>query len=353
MTARALLLSPSGGLGGGIERYVETVEWALAEQGVEYARVDLYQRDGQGRASAYTHLLAKARSYLSASDAPTRLIAAHSNLLPATSLLARHRLACGVSVICHGAELWGDHPQLRDRVEKHLMRRPGVRVIAVSNFTAGVLSDICQATILPPGLSQDWFQLLVEESATSHKSCQGVHLMTAFRLGTWDSKGLPELLSAVASLGRADVKVTVCGNGEPPPGLVALIRTYPFCSLRPRLSDRELASALAAADLFVLATRMQLGRHASGEGFGLVLLEAQVAGTPVVAPAYGGSHDAYVDQVTGVAPADETTEALAKTLDELLDDPGRLAQMGKQAAEWARESFAPGRYASRAVTALL
>jgi hypothetical protein len=40
-------------------------------------------------------------------------------------------------------------------------------------------------------------------------------------------------------------------------------------------------------------------------------------------------------------------------LDELLRDPGRLERMGKRAAEWARESFAPERYASRAVGRLL
>jgi glycosyltransferase involved in cell wall biosynthesis len=180
-----------------------------------------------------------------------------------------------------------------------------------------------------------------------------LHLATAFRLGDWDGKGLPQLLGAVAAIGRSDVQVTVCGSGEPPPELQSLVREHPFCSLRPGLTDRELAGQLAAADLFVLATRTRPGRAASGEGFGLVLLEAQVAGTPVVGPAYGGSHDAYVDRVTGVAPADETTGSLAKILDELLRDPSRLARMGRQAAEWARESVSPEAYASGVVASLL
>ena len=93
-----------------------------------------------------------------------------------------------------------------------------------------------------------------------------------------------------------------------------------WCSLRPGLSDRELAHQLADADLFVLATRTRRGRSASGEGFGLALLEAQVAGTPVVGPAYAGSRDAYVDRVTGVAH-DESSDALATALDQLLRDP--------------------------------
>ena len=41
MTDRVLLLSPSRGLGGGIERYVATLEWAFAAEGVECQRLDL------------------------------------------------------------------------------------------------------------------------------------------------------------------------------------------------------------------------------------------------------------------------------------------------------------------------
>jgi glycosyltransferase involved in cell wall biosynthesis len=119
------------------------------------------------------------------------------------------------------------------------------------------------------------------------------------------------------------------------------------------LTDEEFARELASADLFVLATRTQFGRKASGEGFGLVLLEAQVAGTPVVGPAYGGSREAFIDNVTGAAPTDESSGALAELLNRMLDDPKRLALMGEWGARWARESFAPEQYAPIAVSRLL
>ena len=41
MPGRVLVLTPSRGLGGGIERYVEALEWAFADQGVKYGRLDL------------------------------------------------------------------------------------------------------------------------------------------------------------------------------------------------------------------------------------------------------------------------------------------------------------------------
>jgi glycosyltransferase involved in cell wall biosynthesis len=84
-----------------------------------------------------------------------------------------------------------------------------------------------------------------------------------------------------------------------------------------------------------------------------VLIEAQIAGTPVVAPAYGGSHDAYVHGITGDAPLDETAGSLAHVISSLLDDPRRLASMASRAAIWARESFDPDRYSTLAVQQLL
>jgi len=353
MTGRALLLSPSCGLGGGIERYVETLQWAFSAQGVEHSRVDLCHADHQARVSAHARMLTQCRRLLRANRAPTRLVVAHRALLPLASLLAREPFACGISVICHGTDVWGDRPRLRQGIESRLMGRPDVRVIAVSSFTAGALSANCPATILPPGLSRDWFQTLVASSKRDRKRNDEVSLITAFRLGDWRGKGLPQLLGAVAALKRTDVRVSICGSGEPSQELQSLIRKYPFAKLLPGLTDHELACELAEADLFVLATRTRSGRDSSGEGFGLVLLEAQVAGTPVIAPASGGSHDAYLDRVTGVAPTEESAESLSETLNELLRDPCRLAQMGQKAGEWARDAFSPEHYASRAVARLL
>jgi glycosyltransferase involved in cell wall biosynthesis len=349
VTGSALLLTPSRGLGGGIERYAETVEWAFAAQGVECRRVDL-SRPG---VSSHAQMLARARAMLRADGAPARLVVMHRALLPVACLLASESAVCGISVVCHGGEVWGGHHRPRWHLESRLMRRSYVRVVAASTFTAGALSGSCRATILTPGLSEEWFQALVDASAVSGQRGPGIDLVTVFRLADWRNKGLPQLLDAVEALGRPDIRVTVCGSGAPPPELQRLVHEYRHCTLRQGLTDHELAHQLAAADLVVLATRTRSGRNASGEGFGLVLLEAQVAGTPVVGPAFGGSSDAFVDQVTGVAPPDESTEALAMLLEDLLKDPQRLAHMAERAAEWARECFSPQCYASRVVARLL
>ena len=238
-------------------------------------------------------------------------------------------------------------------METQLMRRPAVRLVAVSSFSAGALHGVTSASVLPPGLSKEWFSVLSEAAVAGDTTRTGMHLVTAFRLVSWQDKGLPEILKAVAELGRTDVRLTVCGTGEEPDGLRRLVRQYPCCTVRSKLSDRELAGELAAADLFVLATRFRSGRRPSGEGFGMVLIEAQLAGTPVVGPAHGGSRDAYLEGITGLTPTDESPEALAKVLDDLLQDPHKMSQMGKRAAAWTQESFDPEQYALRAVNCLL
>jgi phosphatidylinositol alpha-1,6-mannosyltransferase len=349
MTDRVLLLSPSHGLGGGIERYVATLEWAFAAEGVTCQRLDL---SGPGL-RAHARLLARGLTALRADPVPARLVIAHRTLLPVAVLLARDSAAGGLSVLCHGSEIWDSRCRPRRGLERRLMRSAGVRVVAVSNFTAGALMRDRRATVLPPALSREWFDTLAAAAAGTQDSGPGIRLATALRLADWEAKGLHQLVAAVAALGRPDVCLTICGSGPVPTGLLRLISAYSWCGIRPDLSDGELARELAAADLFVLASQTTSGRRAVGEGFGLVLLEAQAAGTPVIAPAYGGSREAYVEGVTGVAPSDESAEALTRTLDGLLKDPARLAWMGSHAAQWARQAFAPEHYAQLAVSRLL
>jgi phosphatidylinositol alpha-1,6-mannosyltransferase len=350
----ALLLAPSRGLGGGIERYLQTVESAFSHAGVTSRRFDLSRSGPAGHRA----LLAEAGAALAGSTGPARprLVVGHRSLLPVAAMLARRHPVDGISVVCHGSDVWKSRRTPRSGLETWLMRRHDVRLVAVSSFTAGALLPHGLATILPPGLSRAWFGELVgaaDREAGRAATRSGLGVMTAFRLAEWRDKGLPQLTAALAALGRDDVRLTVFGSGAPPADLIAHVRRYPWCTLRPGLDDAELAARFAQASLFVLATRTRPGKRPSGEGFGLVLLEAQVAGTAVVGPAHGGSPGAYLDGITGETPRDESVPALAQVLDGLLARPARLGLMGTRGAEWARARFDPDRYAALAVERLL
>ncbi|NDL57651.1 glycosyltransferase family 4 protein [Phytoactinopolyspora mesophila] len=348
MSGTVLLLAPSRGLGGGIERYVSTVEAAFQQRDVRYHRLDLVSADQPLSVIAKLRFVREVSRMARLSNGPLRLVLAHRNLLPVVRAVAWRTTYEGATVIVHGSELWSGR---RDS-GRRMLRRPDVRVVAASAFSAGTLVRDCHATVLHPGVPAAWYRTLVKAARQSHAGDE-INLVTAFRLADWQSKGLGTLLEAISMLDDARVRLTVCGTGPVPADLRAATLPYSWCRLAPDLSDSDLAVQLAGADLFVLCTRTQAGAVASGEGFGLVLLEAQLAGTPVIAPAHGGSDDAFLRDITGVAPVDETPQALSAVLAPLLKDGPRRARMGRAAATWSRTRFEPREYGERIIHALL
>ena len=71
------------------------------------------------------------------------------------------------------------------------------------------------------------------------------------------------------------------------------------------------------------------------EAYGLVLLEAQAAGLPVVAGRSGGVPDIVVDGETGLLSPEGDALAFAIALDGLLADPAQASRMGAAAAQKA------------------
>ncbi|HJP66402.1 MAG TPA: D-inositol-3-phosphate glycosyltransferase [Actinomycetota bacterium] len=89
----------------------------------------------------------------------------------------------------------------------------------------------------------------------------------------------------------------------------------------------RLAEFYSAADVVVVPSR--------SESFGLVALEAQACGRPVVAAAVGGLRHSIVDGVTGFLVPGHDPEAFADQMAELLEHPHLKRRMGLAAAEHA------------------
>ena len=101
-------------------------------------------------------------------------------------------------------------------------------------------------------------------------------------------------------------------------------------------SDEQLLHCYQQCDLFVLPNRA-IGRDV--EGFGMVLLEAQACGKPVVAGASGGTAETMRVPETGRIVACETPEPLAAMVNELLANPNERIEMGRHGREWVCERF--------------
>jgi len=107
--------------------------------------------------------------------------------------------------------------------------------------------------------------------------------------------------------------------------------------LPPQTGD-DLPALYRAADLVAVPSH--------NESFGLVALEAQACGTPVVAAAVGGLVTAVRDGVSGVLVDGHDPVDWARVLGGLLAAPGRRAELSRGAVAHAR-SFSWARTASR------
>ncbi|PZS14404.1 MAG: D-inositol-3-phosphate glycosyltransferase, partial [Pseudonocardiales bacterium] len=95
------------------------------------------------------------------------------------------------------------------------------------------------------------------------------------------------------------------------------------------VSRETVADYYRAADLTVVPSY--------NESFGLVALESQACGTPVVAAAVGGLPTAVADGVSGVLVDGHDPEQWAKVLGELLRAPSALAQLAAGARAHAEK----------------
>lgn len=71
------------------------------------------------------------------------------------------------------------------------------------------------------------------------------------------------------------------------------------------------------------------------EGWGIVVIEANACGTPVIGYRIPGLQDSIRDGRTGVLVDEETPEALAKAVSDLLGDEKRWKYLSEQALVWA------------------
>jgi phosphatidylinositol alpha-1,6-mannosyltransferase len=104
------------------------------------------------------------------------------------------------------------------------------------------------------------------------------------------------------------------------------------------VGDAELPSIYGMCDVFVMPSRADLGA-CDVEGFGLVYLEANACGKPVIAGRSGGVADAVVDGETGILVPPDSPEALAESICRVLTHKEYAERLGQQGRERAILEF--------------
>lgn len=154
-------------------------------------------------------------------------------------------------------------------------------------------------------------------------------------------KGHDQLILALREIRRQvpDVLYAIVGDGEERKAhdeLVAREGLRDHVQFLAEIGDERLVQCYQQCDVFVLPNR-QVGRDI--EGFGMVLLEAQACGKPVIAGASGGTAETMRVGETGWIMNCDGPETLSRAVAELLLDRGLRGRMGEAGREWVVDNF--------------
>lgn len=155
-------------------------------------------------------------------------------------------------------------------------------------------------------------------------------------------KGQDHLILALPIIRRRvpNVLYAIIGEGDESEYLRRLAREHGVedaVQFRGAPADNELVRCYQQCDLFALPNRAV---GADIEGFGMVLVEAQACGRPVIAGDSGGTAETMCVGQTGLIVDCTQTEILADAVTDLLLDAARRETLGRAGRKWAVEHFA-------------
>jgi phosphatidylinositol alpha-1,6-mannosyltransferase len=351
---RLLLLSPSLGLGGGIERVGDALLDAWPGRAW---RVNLREAEAEGRPSRLTTAAFGVRSvHLAASSAPDLVFCLHAGLLP-VGVAAAAASGAPLALWAHGTEVW--HALLPG--ERRWVRRCSF-IFASSSFTrewlgfrAGI--PVERVSVLPLPIARG---LAARARAFREPHTREPIMLTLSRVvpehrykGHFAiAESMPHVLAALP-----EARWVVAGDGADLPALRALCRELGIeqaVTFTGTVPDAELSRLYGSAGAFVLpSVAMPDAVPPTGEGLGLVYVEAGAFGVPsVVSSLSGGSADFVVHGETGLCAPPGRAEWLARPILRLLTDAELNRRLGHAARERALARHTPEVFASELARAL-
>jgi phosphatidyl-myo-inositol dimannoside synthase len=268
--------------------------------------------------------------------------------LPEGLMALALKITYGIPYLCyaHGEEL---NFAFASRELNWLARRvlnASQFVVANSRNTQSILCEQWglpaeRTRVLNPGVDTERFVPAPRQEAVRDALGWGSRpvVLTVGRLQR--RKGHDQMILALKSIRRMvpDVLYAVVGDGEEREPLQALVTSegqeghVQFLGI---VGEETMIQCYQQCDLFVLPNRQD---GVDIEGFGMVLVEAQACGKPVIAGASGGTAETMRTPDTGRIVPCEGPDALADVVSKLLVDEPLRARMGVSAREWVASRF--------------
>jgi glycosyltransferase involved in cell wall biosynthesis len=268
-------------------------------------------------------------------------------------MLARRAKRIPHVVTVHGGDIFALRGKLLESLKRRVLQRADAVTVNSSHTEAAVRAiapDVGVLARIPMGVSIDALDSAGERRAPEirarHRRGRGPLVIFVGRLV--DEKGPADLLEALAQLlpSLPDATALIVGDGPERAALEQLARTLGVSdrvTFPGWIDTKELGAWLAASDVFVAPSR----RAASGwvEAQGLAVLEAMVAGIPVIATRLGGTPDVVIPERTGLLVDERSPGQIAASVVRLIEDPQLARSLATQARAHARENFSRARSA--------
>ncbi len=314
-------------------------------QGLHTVRVGSQEFSVSGYAGSKTQFaLAALRA---AGRKPKLVMALHPHLAPIVSAMKARSWKFRSIIFTHGVEVWEPLKWPRGAA-----LRGADLVIGPS---AATVEHLISDQNIPPGKVQRlaWgldpeFEARLDApvplSLPPGFPATGKIILTVGRWATNEKyKGADTLLAALPRVLKTvpDASLALVGDGDDLPRLEQMARdlgvTEKAHFLR-GLTAEQLFSCYENCNVFALPS--------SGEGFGLVFLEAMAHGKPVVGGAHGGIPDIVQEGVTGLLVPHGDSARLAQALESLLNNPTKAAEMGARGRDRVAKVFSFAQFQS-------
>lgn len=273
------------------------------------------------------------------------VIIAHPHLLPIIDHLPQ-QIATSSWAWTYGIDVWGNQA-LRWASWLKLVKR----VVAISSFTANEIHRVgknLDISVVPCCVDINHFS----PTATPELIRRSEILICGRMAASERYKGHDVLLESIplveAELGR-EVTLRVVGTGDDLDRLrsksyqLGLANKVIFTG---RLSDDQLLDAYRHCGVFCMPSRVDRRetQYWSGEGFGIVYIEAAACGRPVIASTDGGAPETIVSGETGILVDPRSPKEVAHSIVEILQNSALADEMGYRGRKLVEQRFSFDRF---------
>ncbi|MFH1583394.1 MAG: glycosyltransferase family 4 protein [Candidatus Falkowbacteria bacterium] len=250
------------------------------------------------------------------------------------------------SVILHGLDLSSAIKKTRKKWLAEKILKNAEKIICINSYVADLTKQFFPASankiaIVNPGVENRITHnaQLATQIRNKYQLNDKIVLLSVGRLVK--RKGFDKVIEALPETLRqaSNLVYVILGNGAEFKNYELSIANYELKNkalIINNASDPERNSWYNLCDIFIMTSRNIDGDF---EGFGIVYLEANLAGKPVIAGKAGGVEDAVINGLNSLLVDPEDTNQITSAIIKLAQNPELRKKLGEQGRERAIKEF--------------